>query len=533
MILEPQHAQRQDGDGCDRRMLVWRFASPVRCVSSAVLGGGLGTRSWVLNAQVALDYRHADPAAHLASIALDLALDPAAGVGLLTAATVSDVCSSGDAGAESSATVGVSTPTWAAAPDGEWSRWRPGTVNIVGWVPAALSDAALVNLVATVTEAKTQALLDAGVPGTGTASDAVVICCPLDAAGELEPYGGPRSTWGARMARATYRAVTDGTRRFCADLLGSQPSSAAQNVAPAAAAHGGDGARLADRLGVNPTEVLDLSASLNPCAPDVAARAAAHLDALTRYPDDRPATAALAAALGVDHERVVLTNGGSEAVALVAAQLGAGWVEPPEFSLYERHLAAIRPDAGRWCSNPNNPTGRLAGTGEVAAVWDEAFWPLATGTWTRGDADRGAVVVGSLTKLFACPGLRLGYVLAPDAGLAGLIRHRRPAWSVGGLACALAPELIAGADLPHWSTEIARLRGPLVEVLRAAGLDPSASDAPWVLVPGAGALRERLARHAILIRDCTSFGLPGSVRIAVPDEPGLDRLASALRVGGA
>jgi histidinol-phosphate/aromatic aminotransferase/cobyric acid decarboxylase-like protein len=286
--------------------------------------------------------------------------------------------------------------------------------------------------------------------------------------------------------------------------------------------HGGDGARLAAALGLHPDDVLDLSASLNPCAPDVAAQAAAHLASLRRYPDDEPATAATAAALGVDAERVVLTNGGAEAIALVAAELGAGWVEHPDFSLYERHLAQLDPHGGRWRSNPRNPTGELAPPDAVAAVWDEAFWALATGTWTRG----AGIVVGSLTKVFACPGLRVGYVLAPGAGFAAAIRRRRPAWSVSGLACALVPELIAGADLPVWRDAIVELRAGLVEALD--GLDVHAADAPWVLVRGAGDLRDRLARHGILVRDCTSFGLPGTVRIAVPDEAGLTRLRGAL-----
>jgi histidinol-phosphate/aromatic aminotransferase/cobyric acid decarboxylase-like protein len=58
-----------------------------------------------------------------------------------------------------------------------------------------------------------------------------------------------------------------------------------------------------------------------------------------------------------------------------------------------------------------------------------------------------------------------------------------------------------------------------------------AADAPWVLVPSAGDLRERLARRAVLVRDCASFGpaLAGTLRVAVPDEPGLDRLARALQ----
>jgi threonine-phosphate decarboxylase len=221
---------------------------------------------------------------------------------------------------------------------------------------------------------------------------------------------------------------------------------------------------------------------------------------------------------------VVLTNGGSEAIALVAAEVGAGWVEHPDFSLYERHLPALDPAAGRWRSNPRNPTGELAPPDAEAAVWDEAFFPLATGTWTRGEG----IVVGSLTKLFACPGLRAGYVVAPDVELAAAVRARRPAWSVGGLACALLPELVATADLPGWAAATAARRGELVDVLATAGFTVVAADAPWVLVPAAGDLRERLAAAGILVRDCASFGLAGTVRIGVPTTPGLARLARAL-----
>ncbi len=296
-------------------------------------------------------------------------------------------------------------------------------------------------------------------------------------------------------------------------------------VVPPPADHGGDGARLAAVLGVEPDDVLDLSASLNPCAPDVAALAARHLTALRRYPDASAATAAMAAAVGVDADRLVVTAGGSEAIALVADHLGTGHVEGPEFSLYQRHLA---PGGGRWRSNPNNPLGTLAADDDRAAVWDEAFWPLATGTWTRGDADRGAIVVGSLTKVFACPGLRVGYVVAPTADLADSLRRRQPLWSVGSLACALVPGLLDRADLPAWRTAITRRRADLTDLLRRHAHDAAAADAPWVLVSQAGDLRRRLARHGILVRDCASFGLVDTVRIAVPDDAGLDRLAVAL-----
>jgi adenosylcobinamide hydrolase len=195
-----------------RPVLVWRFPEPVRAIATTVMGGGLGHRSWALNAEVPLDYHEANPADHAARIADDLGLQ-GAGIGFLTAARVLDVVSVVDDDASCDATVGISTPTWAAAPDGSWSRWTPGTINLVCWVPAPLSDAALANALVSATEAKAQALFEAAVPGTGTASDAVAVCCPP---GGSEPYGGPRSPWGARLARAVHGAVSTGAARFLA-----------------------------------------------------------------------------------------------------------------------------------------------------------------------------------------------------------------------------------------------------------------------------------------------------------------------------
>jgi histidinol-phosphate/aromatic aminotransferase/cobyric acid decarboxylase-like protein len=309
------------------------------------------------------------------------------------------------------------------------------------------------------------------------------------------------------------------------------PRRVAPVTVPPPGLHGGDGPAVAEALGLDPSSVLDLSVSLNPFAPDVRALALGHLDALTRYPDPEIATRALAAVIGVDASRIVLTNGGSEAIAVVATELGPGWVDEPDFSLYRRHLPAVVAGAPSWRSNPRNPTGQLAAQNETAAVWDEAFYPLAAGVWTRGDA--GAVVVGSLTKVFACPGLRLGYVLTPDPHLAERLRRRQPRWSVNGIAGALVPELLERADLPAWSSAIAALRAEMVGVLHAHGLRPRPSDAPFVLVDGAAGLRDRLAPLGIVVRDCTSFGLAGCARIAVPGTDGLERLDRALDVVGA
>jgi histidinol-phosphate/aromatic aminotransferase/cobyric acid decarboxylase-like protein len=293
--------------------------------------------------------------------------------------------------------------------------------------------------------------------------------------------------------------------------------------------HGGDGPRVAAALGVDPGSVLDLSASLNPVAPDPSPVVARHLEAIGVYPDPAPATAALAAALGVDADRIVLTNGGAEAIALVAAEAGSGSVEEPDFSLYRRHLGDVSAAAPRWRSDPHNPSGRLAPPEERAAVWDEAFYPLATGRWTSGRADSESVVLGSLTKVFACPGLRLGFVLCPPGSdLPGRISARQPMWAVNGLAAAALPDLLAIADLPGWAAEVARLRSELAAVLASFGLPPEPSDANFVLVRGASGLRDALAPNGVIVRDCASFGLPGHVRIAVPDDAGRRRLAAAL-----
>ena len=235
-------------DAASLPVAVWRAGPGCRMIASGVVGGGIGDRQWVLNAQVAPAYSRMDPAAHVAELAAGLGL-AGAGVGLLTAASVTDVVEREDEGVRVAATVGLRVPTWAAVPPGTVDRevtpirrsdpgnvdrevtpirqpltegvdhemtriWRPGTINVIVSVPVPLGDAAYVNAVITATEAKTQALLEAGIRATGTASDAVCIGAP--AAGGQEDFAGPRSVWGARIARAVHAAVLAGAQRDAA-----------------------------------------------------------------------------------------------------------------------------------------------------------------------------------------------------------------------------------------------------------------------------------------------------------------------------
>ncbi len=234
-------------DGHHLHHLVWRLGPGVRVCSSAVLGGGIGPRAWILNAQVPGGYPRLDPDRHLAEIAAAEGLT-GPGAGLMTAAEVAAYTTGHDGGVTATVTTGLGVRGWAAAPEtaapefaasrtaapefaapdtaarefpapdtaapGTESRTphRPGTVNIVVGLPVALSDAALVNAVATATEAKVQALLDAGLDCSGTPTDAVCIAAPEPGPDGGEPFAGPRSPWGARIARAVHTAVLAGAR---------------------------------------------------------------------------------------------------------------------------------------------------------------------------------------------------------------------------------------------------------------------------------------------------------------------------------
>jgi adenosylcobinamide amidohydrolase len=211
--------------GRDLGVLVVRFPVPVRVIASAPHGGGLGPRRWVVNAEVPPTYGRRDPDHHLAKLGVSLGL-PGRGVGMLTAADVRRASRAEDDGVEVLATVGLGHPINAATPArndpagagvgvpaaggaGEMPAGiTVGTINVLAVLPDRLSDAALVNAVATATEAKAQALRDLGFDATGTATDAVVIACPDE--GRPQAFGGPRSVWGSRLARAVHAAVLAG-----------------------------------------------------------------------------------------------------------------------------------------------------------------------------------------------------------------------------------------------------------------------------------------------------------------------------------
>lgn len=189
--------------------LLWNFSETLDSLSSAAVNGGVCSIDWLLNIRVPSDYARSDLAEHAEEVAGALHL-AGSGSTLFTAADVQKVQHTSVGGVCVDSTVGVTKPTWASDASGGYEDWQPGTINIVALVPVSLSLSAAVNAIITVTEAKTQALFRHDVPGTGTASDSVVVCWPKRDLSE--EFCGPRSRWGSLLAQATFQTIDTGLR---------------------------------------------------------------------------------------------------------------------------------------------------------------------------------------------------------------------------------------------------------------------------------------------------------------------------------
>lgn len=205
-------------DGSHVGVLSWQWPTAMAVLSSAPVGGGFATATWIMNIGVPLTYCRTDLAQHSDEVAASLGLS-GPGVALFTAAEVEYVQRSTVGGVIVDATIGISKPTWAADPGGGWNPWQPGTVNIVVELPMPLDPAAAVNAVITATEAKTQAFMDNYVPGTGTASDAIAIVWPTTSTKPAESFAGPRSDAGSRIAQAVHAAVATGIQAWRARAI--------------------------------------------------------------------------------------------------------------------------------------------------------------------------------------------------------------------------------------------------------------------------------------------------------------------------
>lgn len=289
---------------------------------------------------------------------------------------------------------------------------------------------------------------------------------------------------------------------------------------------------------------------------------ATRLDAIGRYPEPEPYSLerALAGRLGIAPDSVCVTNGATEAIYLTAhafagsrsAILGPTFSEYADACAIYNHIvicAGQARDGLIWLCNPNNPTGSVVPKAELAAeikshpdtvyVIDQSYGfftrePLLSAA--EAAAYPNVILLHSMTKRYAMPGLRLGYVTgAPN--LVGRLRSVRMPWSVNALAIEAGLYLCehpdtAPIDLPSLLAETQRLRAAL-DALPGLTAEPTQTHFFLCrLAKGSAAdLKLWLAdMHGLLIRDASNFeGLDaGCFRIATQTPEENDMLIEAI-----
>lgn len=320
--------------------------------------------------------------------------------------------------------------------------------------------------------------------------------------------------------------------------------------------HGGTGKRIREK---SKKKVVDFSASTNPFPPRFTWEC--NPESLAYYPDDTyfELKERIAAAFHRTSDEICVGNGSIELIRVFCSVVLRGnkrtfFCEAPTFGEYElsarlsgaRKIKNIhKPDVTFTC-NPNNPTGILQQKHDLEHLLssvkshdgllfcDEAFIELSDPAQSMADIrDPHLFVLHSLTKSFSIPGIRFGYGFG-DPELIDKIEITRPPWSVNAFAEAFALEAFNHLDqLTASRTAITREREWLAIGIDRLGLHCKPSSANFILVDcgiGAASLCSALLRHDILVRDCTSFGLPTFIRVAVrtPEENRL--LLEALSV---
>ncbi|MCX6699032.1 MAG: aminotransferase class I/II-fold pyridoxal phosphate-dependent enzyme [Methanomicrobiales archaeon] len=303
---------------------------------------------------------------------------------------------------------------------------------------------------------------------------------------------------------------------------------------------------------------IDFSASLNPFPPAMEWHFPP--DLLDHYPDDEylQLKEVIGRQFHRDVEEIAVGNGSIELIRSFCQAMfrnnGAAKIDPPTFGEYHLSVQLAGghlmkegeiPIAAFLC-NPNNPTGQLLGKKEVTTrlksyaeqgtcmFLDEAFIELSDpGESLIDKRETNLCLLRSLTKCFSVPGLRFGYAFA-NPELVRALEVLRPPWSVNAFAeCFAIQAFKKYQELEESRRKIRAECNFLVKSLQDLGFLVRPPSANFILADigkDAGALCNSLACHGILVRDCTSFGLPHSIRISVRTSSENKVLAEALRV---
>ncbi len=322
--------------------------------------------------------------------------------------------------------------------------------------------------------------------------------------------------------------------------------------------HGGNVWAASQRWGIAPEKFLDYSANINPLGPSPKGIEAIkeNLDSLRHYPEPTGDSfkETLGGFLSVTKDNLVLGNGGAELIYLVGRMFYKGRIIllAPTFSEYgegienpniikvnlkaeekfqlptDEILNKMQEDDLIFIGNPNNPTGNIfpreellkiikkAQTLKATVVIDEAFIDFlgddsySVRYWVEDYSS--LIVVGSLTKFFAIPALRLGYAVAAKETIKRM-ENLLPTWRINTFALKVGEASLKDNDYIKRTLDLIKVEREFLtnSLNEISGLKVYPSVANYILIDGqetgitSEELQERLGPEGILIRKCSSY----------------------------
>ncbi|WP_048148712.1 adenosylcobinamide amidohydrolase [Methanolacinia paynteri] len=182
--------------------------------ASTGVAGGISDINTITNSSVPKDFECEDPAGYIHDIITGKGYENDGFFGLLTAVNMKDLCIFSCGYITAFITAGVTNPN----PQG------PGTINIIIHSAKSMPDSAMLEMVKTVTEAKTAALFDMGYKFTGTTTDAVIVAYDRDAAESAGMYCGTFTEPGMKAYECVRMGVKEAILRNESKVVRKKPS---------------------------------------------------------------------------------------------------------------------------------------------------------------------------------------------------------------------------------------------------------------------------------------------------------------------
>lgn len=320
--------------------------------------------------------------------------------------------------------------------------------------------------------------------------------------------------------------------------------------------HGADIYTASETSGYKEDDIIDFSSNINPLGipKTVALAAVSSIKYTDRYPDimSRKLIDAISLYENVPKEFIFVSNGAAEAIYRISACLKpeTGLITAPSFSEYEKSMKLFGTDISYYCMkeensfkttddilncinektdlvficNPNNPTGQLTEKSilekmivklkerNAFLVVDECFLDFAENSKNYSTVDLlnkydNLIVVKAFTKIFAMPGIRLGYCMSSNEELINNLKSMGPPWNVSTIAQAAGIAAVKELEyIKRTVSYVKEQRNFIFDELKKTGIKAFESHANYILIKtDILDLKEQMLKKKILIRSCSNY----------------------------